>query len=323
MGPAVIGHYQPVQIFLDRLHSGRFPHAWLFDGPEGIGKSMVAQNLAGVVLGSESDVKNGDFYIHSDDITRKMISGSHSDYRYIRRSPDENGKTPQFISVDSIRKMNHFFELKASERGFRVAIVDAVDELNTNSANALLKTLEEPPERSLIILIHHGSRAILPTIRSRCVRLKFQPLTDEDLKRTLPDDSKNDVMKFFLPLSDGSPGRLQNYIQADPEGSLPGLIDRIEAKWPLLTTDMLSLLQTHMTRSETHFELGIRGLDRFLQGITRSDEGLKSVADAAKVWASLKLTVSRAEVLKLDLNERCAACLTQLLKLSQKSGEAV
>ena len=124
--------------------------------------------------------------------------------------------------------MNHFFELKASEGGYRVAIVDSVDEFNANSANALLKTLEEPPARCLIIMIYHGRKALLQTIRSRCVRLKFNTLSEQNLDRCLADEGVSDIAQRLKQLSEGSPGRLRRYLQADPDGALLELIQNLE-----------------------------------------------------------------------------------------------
>jgi DNA polymerase-3 subunit delta' len=114
---------------------------------------------------------------------------------------NDRGKPRREIAVDDARELGHFFSLAPSEGGMRVAIVDAVDDLNRNAANAILKTLEEPPARSILMLVCHAPGAILPTIRSRCRRLALRPLSDDQVRSASGADAG------IVALARGRPGR--------------------------------------------------------------------------------------------------------------------
>ncbi len=126
---------------------------------------------------------------------------SHPDLFVLRRGLNERGKPRREIAVDDARDLGHFFSLAPSEGGMRVAIVDAVDDLNRNAANAILKTLEEPPARSILLLVCHAPGAILPTIRSRCRRMALRPLSDDDVRKA------SDADTGIVSLAKGRPGR--------------------------------------------------------------------------------------------------------------------
>lgn len=184
-GWPLFGHGDAERRFLDAHDQTRLHHAWLIEGPEGIGKSRLAQRLAAFLLGARgpaSNVLNAD---ESDPVWRACSSGSHPDVRVIHRELNDKGKLTQDISVDQIRGLTDFFQMKPALGGWRIGIVDAIDEANRAGANALLKTLEEPPPKCVLFLVNHGREPLLPTIRSRCRVLRLKPLEAEDCQRAL------------------------------------------------------------------------------------------------------------------------------------------
>lgn len=157
--------------FLDALDRGRLHHAWLLTGPEGVGKATLAYRMARRLLGARPDPSHGLLGAAlSDPVSRQVAARSHPDLMVLERLTDD-GKARKSIPVDEARQLPEFFSTTPAISPYRVAIIDAADDLNVNAANAVLKTLEEPPPRGVILLISHAPGKLLPTIRSRCRRL--------------------------------------------------------------------------------------------------------------------------------------------------------
>ncbi len=193
----LIGHDDQTRTFLTARESGRLHHGWILQGPSGIGKSRFAKRTAAMILGAAGPDASSD-----DPIMQKVLSGSHPDLKWIARENNEKGQLRQDITVGQIRDLNKFFSLRPAMAGWRVGVIDALDEANLSGLNALLKTLEEPPKNALLLLISHGTRTVLPTIRSRCHVLRFNRLSDSDTKRVL--EGEGDA--FTASLAHGRPG---------------------------------------------------------------------------------------------------------------------
>ena len=157
--------------FLDAFDKGRLHHAWLLCGVEGSGKATFAYRAARRLLGAAPDPGRGLLGTRPDDpVAQLTVAQSHPDLLVLERAV-EGGKTKKSISVDQARDLPEFFSKSPSQAKYRVAIIDAADDLNLNAANALLKVLEEPPERGVLFLVTHAPGRLLATIRSRCSRL--------------------------------------------------------------------------------------------------------------------------------------------------------
>ncbi len=197
-----VGHEAQENALADALASGRMHHAWLIAGSKSLGKATLAYRLARVALGA---VRVGSRPLDVDPqsvIARRVAALAHPDLFVLRRGLNEKGKPRREITVDDARALGHFFSLAPSEGGMRVAVIDAVDDLNRNAANAILKTLEEPPARSVLLLVCHAPGAVLATIRSRCRRLALRPLGDDDVRRALGGGDP-----ALVALAKGRPGR--------------------------------------------------------------------------------------------------------------------
>ena len=201
----LFGHGSAEAQFKDAALSGNLHHGWLLEGPSGIGKSLLAKRMSSFILGAEnSSAETLDAY-SDDSVVQKIIAESHPDLRWVARRPDDKGKVKQDIPVDEVRSLNHFFSLKSGLGGWRVGVIDSLDELNRNGANALLKTLEEPPAKCLLILISHGTRTVLPTIKSRCRTLRMRAISDDDTIAALKT-AKVDDARSLSKLARGRPG---------------------------------------------------------------------------------------------------------------------
>lgn len=197
---SLIGHRAAEQEVLGALRSGRMHHAWLIAGEEGIGKATFAYRVARFILaGSEKpgwlDAETLDVEAVNT-VAHQIAAGGHPDLSVIRRVPNQTGKTFYTeIRADDARKGLDVFNKTAAFGGYRIVIVDCCDEMNAHSANSLLKTLEEPPDKSLFLLVVHRPGATLPTIRSRCRMLHLEPLSETEIVaglRAFPDINASD-----------------------------------------------------------------------------------------------------------------------------------
>ena len=193
------------------IRSGRPPQAWLIAGPPGIGKATLAYRIARHVLRyGATDGGPADLSVPPNDVVSRQIEAqAHPGLMLLRRRENDRGKLKTVLDVDEVRRLGGFFGMTSGAGGWRVAIIDSADEMNDNAANALLKVLEEPPARGLLLLVSHAPGRLLPTIRSRAQRLDLKPLDrvvlNDALKRLLPDVAEKDRAQL-IDLSEGSLG---------------------------------------------------------------------------------------------------------------------
>ncbi|WP_299963496.1 DNA polymerase III subunit delta' [uncultured Roseobacter sp.] len=215
----IFGQDRAQQTFLDAYTSGRLHHAWLLSGPRGIGKATLAWTIARFLLSTPPAQDGGLFEappppqtLHIDPehpVARRITAGAEPGLKVITRTPNPTtDRMRDQIVVDDIRALAGFFQLSATDGGRRVVIVDAADEMNPSAANALLKMLEEPPDRATLLLISHQPSRLLPTIRSRCRSLRLETLDSDDMASALAQagitaDQNTDAL---AELSGGSVG---------------------------------------------------------------------------------------------------------------------
>ena len=185
----LVGHTDAERTLLDAYRGDRIPHAWLIGGPRGIGKATLAYRLARFALAhpdpAAPEVQSAQsLALDPDDpVARRVAAEAQGDLLILERIINEKtGKLFTVIRVEEVRRTVSFFGSTAGEGGWRVAIVDSVDELNAEGANSLLKVLEEPPPRTLLLLISHAAGRVLPTIRSRCRTLMLRPLSIKEVE---------------------------------------------------------------------------------------------------------------------------------------------
>ncbi|GGB44711.1 DNA polymerase III subunit delta' [Roseibium aquae] len=314
----LIGHEDPERKLLDAYRSQRLHHALLLGGPKGIGKATLAFRFARFMLahpdrfGREVAAAR-DLSIPDDHrIARQVAGGGHPNLLHLRRPWDEKRKRfKSELPVDEVRRTVAFFGSTASAESWRVCIVDAADDMNSSSANALLKILEEPPERCLFLVLSHTPGRILPTIRSRCRRLDLAPLPEPDLAHgleTLAGDwisdpaDLSDATRFAegslrsallllsgdgLTIARGLGPLIEAPSRPDP-AALHGLADLVAARGQ---TDNWESFQ-HVTR---------RFLHDWLRATARHAPHDKRTMNAiSHLWDRFQKTVADTDALNLD-----------------------
>jgi len=190
------------QGLLDRLRDGRLPHALLLSGPAGMGKQEFASRFSRAIL-CDSPNEDGSACGQCRGC-QLMQAGSHPDYLLV--APEEEGKA---IGIDAVRELARFQALKSQYGRQRVIQLQPADALNPNSANALLKTLEEPAGDTILLLTTDRPMALLPTIRSRCQKIIFRPMatpTEEILCRNPAGDGRWGTVTGHRPGTGGDSG---------------------------------------------------------------------------------------------------------------------
>lgn len=239
--PYLIGHDAELKLFLSAFNSGALHHGWLITGDEGIGKATLAYKIARFLLSAESGKSYTSLDIPVDSsVFAQVAQKSHPDFKVLERDFTETDKKKLIkaikdgedvgeemrqglkrsavIKVEDVRDVVSFLSKKSFNDNWRVVIVDSADDLNTSSANALLKILEEPPLKSILLLISHNPGKLLPTIRSRCARLALKPLAENDvasLLRRYKPDLKEAEVQGLAKIAAGSIGRALKYAEND------------------------------------------------------------------------------------------------------------
>jgi DNA polymerase III subunit delta' len=222
----LFGHQAAERDLLTAYRSGRMHHAWIIGGEEGIGKATLAYRFARFVLAHPdshaAELRHAtNLHVPPDNgAARRVAHLSHPDLFVLRRGLTADRKSAAAeIKVDDARRLVSFFSTTAGEGGWRVAIVDTADDLNINSANALLKVLEEPPPRSLFLILTATPKRLLPTIRSRARTLLLQPLQTAEVEgvlKGLPDLAADpDDIRTAAEASDGSVSRALALLSED------------------------------------------------------------------------------------------------------------
>lgn len=305
--------------FVDALDKGRLHHAWLLCGVEGAGKATFAYRAARRLLGAAADPSSGLLGTRPDDpVARLVTAQSHPDLLVLERAV-EGGKTKKSISVDQARDLPEFFSKSPSQARYRVAIVDAADDLNLNAANALLKVLEEPPERGVLFLVTHAPGRLLSTLRSRCRRLAFPvwPLHAlEDLVRNQTGVSTGEAVRI-AGMAGGSPGQALALasgatLEADQLAQAwvaAPTVDRVEA--------MAVADRFRGAEGQERFETL---MDRLIAAVkVRALEEGPSGARWAELWSRLSELPDRTAAINLDRGDVLAGALADLQRTKAAS----
>lgn len=289
----VFGQAAAEKTVLTALTEGRRHHAWLMTGPRGVGKASFAWRMARYLrteedagpglFGEPAPVSNLDTPSEHP-VARQMAALSDPGTLLIRRAWDPDRKRLKSqITVDEVRRLNTFFGLSATDGGARVVIVDSADEMNPSAANALLKVLEEPPAKAVLLLISHQPARLLPTIRSRCRSLRFAPLGSDDLSAALEQagiDAPD--APALAELAGGSAGDALRLITGDGLGIYQDLITLFGQAPEMDRQAARKFADAAAARgAESRLALSLTLLERALVRLARSAAGHVPTQDAA------------------------------------------
>ncbi len=321
--PLLFGHEAAQGQILDAMRGGRLHHAWLITGPEGVGKATLAYRFARRLL---AGVRPGDTLAldPASPVFRRIAAGSHADLLTVEREWDEKkARLRGEIVVDDTRAVSAFLRLTPAEGGWRVVVIDGAEFMNRNAANAVLKMLEEPPPRAVLLLTCAAPGRLLPTIRSRCRRLGLQPLGPAEMAQALAEylpELETAERARLAELAAGSPGRA--LLLAEEKGlQLAALAEEVLAAIPSLPK----------LRAVTIAEqLGGRAEDRFTPFMTLLRDGLgervrraargspdrltalRPLAEWAELWQSLGRVQVETERLNLDRRQALLSSIALL-----------
>lgn len=316
------GHAAAEEAFEASRARGRLHHAWLLTGPEGVGKATFAYRAARRLLGAPHDAGFGVLGVDpGHPVARQVAARSHPDLMVIERM-GEDGKLRKVIPVDEARRLSEFFSKSPASAPHRVAIVDAADDLNLNAANALLKTLEEPPPRGVLLMVSHSPGRLLPTIRSRCRRLAFAALGLEPAARFVQQRTEvNEEEAFRLAsMAQGAPGRALALAAAGAL-SVDDAARTILEELPRLDEGLALSLADRFRGGEgpAQFNLLFERLAERVhaQTSTWAGQGAGPLDRWAQAWETLQRLPREVEALNLDRTDALFTALTELRQAAQ------
>ena len=308
---ALFGHAEAEQALLASYKSGRVPHAWLIGGPPGIGKATLAYRFARFVLAhpdpSVAEVQKATSLAVDPDqpVARRIAAQAQGDLLVLDRVVNEQtGKLYTVIRVEDVRRSVSFFGSTAGQGGWRIAIVDAVDDLQREGANALLKVLEEPPQRALLLLASNAPGRVLPTIRSRCRRLLLRPLDEADVAQAVAaatGRAVDDEIQIAARAADGSVARALSLLDEDAQALRERVLALI-AQLPEPDPRALHALGDALGASdpqtlETFMDLVNGWLAARLEGVAQSKPQMARVAET---WEKVNSAARDVEAYNLE-----------------------
>jgi DNA polymerase III subunit delta' len=297
---AFIGHDDVWRQFSSALAGGKLHHGWILAGPRGIGKASFALRAAAALV--DPDGQYGSM----------IARGSHPDILTIKRLPkeppkedeelDPDAELKRSISIDQIRRLQVALTTRPGLADRRAVIIDAADDMERSGANALLKSLEEPPAGTYFLLVSHASDRLLPTVRSRCQLLRFEPLSDDAmasaLREAAPDASTSDIAAL-VRAGNGAPGQAIDFLGLDM-GSLEDAMTSIIASGDK-TNGLRSGLadQLALKAAQARYEAFLRRAPALIADRARQMKA-SDAAPATEAWQTASALAARAIALSLD-----------------------
>ncbi len=334
----LLGHTEAEEMFLQAWKNNSLHNSWLISGIEGIGKATLAYKFARFLLSADNAKKESYTSLDispSSPVFKQVVGNSHPDLKIIERdytdtdrrkiikainegeqlSSDEMKglKKSAFIRVDDVRTINDFLSKRSGNDGWRIVIIDSIDDMNPASANAVLKILEEPPYKTLMLLISHNPNKLLPTIKSRCAKLQLKPLDDNQvaslLRRYRPELNEAAVKKI-TKISSGSIGKALNYVDNDAVTRYDNLCGILLSGKNFKIAQVMDFA-SEASSSEDNYYLTQELILKFMSENIK-DSG--RIVEFAECWENIIKTFSEVERLNLDKKQALINILAAICK---------
>lgn len=318
------GHQDIVRQSIAAYRAGKLHHALLLGGPQGIGKATFAFHFARYLLQFPDPADASDELTAANPqspLVRQLATGAHPAVLYLTRPRGlKDGTFKTEITVGEIRRVNRFLSMTSHDRSNRVVIVDPVDDLNRNAANALLKNLEEPPSRTFFLLIAHSPGRVLKTIVSRCQSVRFSALDPDTLYSVLdrlplemPADGKTRSM-----LAELSKGSARNAVLLTQFGGF----EISQAADQVLDSPVFDARKAHEVASaiggrdqKIQFDIFNQHLLDRVASTARQAANSGNTADAAQfgdLWQETSQNISETDIYNLDRKQHAVSLLHRL-----------
>jgi len=332
--PFLVGHQETAAMLARAYRAGKLHHAILLAGPAGIGKATLAFHLAHHLFAHPDPQSAPETLTLPDPAAnsfRLVAQDAHPSLMHLTRPyVEKDRKFKTVITVEEIRRVSRFLSMTAHDGGCRVVIVDPADDMNNSATNALLKNLEEPPPRTIFVLIAHSLGRLLPTIRSRCQIVRLQPLASDELLAVVdqisPAAPKGEAAR--AELAQRAAGSPRNAVLLSEYGGLEiaEMIERIAA------CPTFDVAEAHRLAD------GVSGRDKTVQFsifnntvlgaiAARAEEaagrGDIQTADAwSRLWEEIGSAIQEAETYNLDRKQHVIGTMVRLQAVAQATGAA-
>ena len=332
----LLGQEKAEQILLEGWRNNSLHNSWLISGIEGIGKATLAYRFAKFLLAADAGKKEQYTSLEiseNNPVFKLVVNNAHPDLKIIERDYTDTDrrkilkaikegeqlsdeemkglKKSAFIRVDDVRTINEFLTKRSADNNWRIVIIDSIDDMNPASANAVLKILEEPPYKTVMMLISHNPNKLLPTIRSRCTKLVLKPLSDNavaSLLRRYRPELDETAVKGITEIASGSIGKALNYADCGALERYRGLSAIIGAGSRFRLQDLLDAA----VGSEESFELASELVLKYC-----SDHILfsRDIEETARAWENAVRVLRQTDSLNMDKKEALINIIGNLCKV--------
>lgn len=334
----LLGHKEIEDLFLRCWQENSLHNSWIISGVKGVGKATFAYKLARFILSADENKKEQYTSLDvspSSQVFRLVAGNSHPDLKVLQRdytdtdrkkilkaikegdslSSDElkELKKSAYIRVDDVRTINEFLSRRSSGDGWRVVIVDSIDDMNSAAANAILKILEEPPYKVLMLLISHNPNRLLPTIKSRCAKIEMKPLAINDvsslLRRYRSDLSEKDIKRIAL-ISSGSIGKALMYADNNAADLYDDLCGIAASGANYKVADVINFCNMAATNEESY----ALAQELILKFLSEHAKNASNVAEIAECWSNAIKVFAETESLNMDKKQALMNIIVNLCK---------